>query len=124
MSLENVFAIGKKHKVGNMEVEIKQVALGDLPLLTEVASKFMGSKGKSTKENIMSLIQKDFHLVKEVFSVMTDINQEDVSKLNLAASIEILTLIVEENKSFLLEALPEAMERLSKSLSGLSKSKN
>ena len=83
MSLENVFAIGKKHKVGNMEVEIKQVALGDLPLLTEVASKFMGSKGKSTKENIMSLIQKDFHLVKDVFSVMTDINQEYVSKLNL-----------------------------------------
>ena len=72
----------------------------------------------------MSLIQKDFHLVKDVFSVMTDINQEDVSKLNLAASIEILTLIVEENKGFLLEAVPEAMEKLSKSLSGLSKSKN
>ena len=124
MSLESVFAISKKHIIGNMEVEIKQVSLGDIPLVLEVVSKLMSGKSKNTQENVMSLFQKDFHLVNEVFARLTSISQENVNKLNLAASIEIFTLVVEENKDFLLTTVPAAMERMSKGLSGLTKSKS
>ena len=123
MSLESIFVESKKIKVGNAEVAIKQVALGDLPRIAQIISKFLDKKNKTTKEKILEIITQDFDSVIDLLKTLTDIPQEKIPNLNIAAIVSILSAIVEENAIFLLREVAPQLAELNKKITGLSKSK-
>ena len=123
--LETIFAQSSVHKIGEKEVHIKQVSLEDIPLVVVIFNKVMDKQSKlSVAEKAKKLLSEDFNSVVFLFSKLTNLEEAEVKKLNLAASLKILTLVIQENKDFLLAHLPATVEALNQAMGGLSKSKN
>lgn len=124
MSLETIFAQASVKTLGNTEIEIKQVSLEDIPFVVGLASKVINEDKSPIREKIILLIKDDFKSVISVFVRLTNLTPDQVTKLNLAATIQIFTLIIEENKDFLLVHLPEQMAKLKAVMGGKNKSKS
>lgn len=124
MSLETIFAQASVKTLGKTEIEIKQVSLEDIPFVVGLASKVINEDKSPIREKIILLIKDDFKSVISVFVRLTNLTPDQVTKLNLAATIQIFTLIIEENKDFLLVHLPEQMAKLKAVMGGKNKSKS
>lgn len=125
MSLDTIFAESKKITIGNKEIEIKQVAVGDLPFAVKVLSKvYDGDKKTPVISKVTKLVSEDFPLVTNIIENLTSLNNEEIKKLNLAAAAQIVIAIAKENVDFLSLHLPSLQENLNVAMAGLNKSKN
>lgn len=121
MDLETIFATGKKVKLADKEVTIKQVALEDVPLLSDLFSKAMGEGSLDAK--LLALAKNDIDLVIEILSKLTDLTKEDIKRLNIAAIVYFVSEIMKENAIFLEQYVTPMVEEVAKFVGGLTKSK-
>lgn len=125
MSLDTIFAESKKITIGNKEIEIKQVSVGDLPFAVKVLSKvYDGDKKTPVMTKVTKLVVDDFPLVTQLIQTLTSLTTEDIQKLNLAAAAHIVVAIAKENVDFLSSHLPSLQANLAEAMAGLNKSKN
>lgn len=122
MELQDIFASEKVHEYAGRKIKIKQISLEDIPLVLDIFSKVMG-KG-NTQEKIMTLIRADFDKVKEVLYKFTDIPKDEVGRIHIGTAVFVIQKIVEDNASFLQEAVVPMVKDMAKSFNGLSKSKS
>lgn len=128
MALETLFAESKKINVGNTEVEIKQIALKDLPRVVGVAQKIFEGPDVSMPVKITQLIASDFESLLELIKRLTNLDEEQINNLNLASTIMIVSEIIKENTDFLQQNVTPLLQgmgaELKKVKTGSSKSKN
>lgn len=124
MDLSSLFAIEKTKEICGVPVKIKQVALGDIPMLVEFVSKVMGKDNTPVTQKIISIIQNDFKSIKILFSKLTDISEENVDRLNLEASVLIIREVIEENADFFMKNVAPQIKNLVGVMDGMSKSKS
>lgn len=125
--LDSLFSNERKIKIGTEEVAIKSITLGDLPIILKLASKFMdltSNKKQDIKLVAMKMLTEDFESVLELFEVTTDLPKDKLKKLNMAASIVILSEVVKDNADFFQQHVAPALQSLSGKVSGTNKSKN
>lgn len=118
MSINDLFSEAKEVELRGVKIKIKQVSLGDLPVVTEVFSKLLDQK-KSIQDNAIHLINKDFPLVLKIIAKLTDLDESALPQLSLDAALFVLTEIAKENASFLASRLKPQIENLNKEMSGL-----
>lgn len=125
MELESLFTTSKVVKFGKHDITIKQISLGDIPLITKLMGKFFEDSKKKTHEKIISLVENDFDQVVKIISKVTNFTEEQVPRLNISAVIFILTEVVKENADFLQNHVAPQLESLKASFpASTSKSKN
>lgn len=125
MQLDTLFNIENTITIGGHQVKIKQISLGDIPLLTELMSKvFDKEKKKPTKDILMDLIKQDSQKIFSVIASLTDIPAEKVPTLNLTAAVLICSEILKENADFLQQNLAPEMEKMKVVMGSLTKSKS
>lgn len=127
--LSKLFSQAKKENILGAEVQIKQVELGHLPKLIELADKVMPDK-KGQKFDYMEMAKKlaaeSSSDVYDIIAKLTDIEREQVPKMNLGATIMVLHAIVKENADFLSQVVVPEVEKIAESmkkLAGSDKSK-
>lgn len=100
--LESIFAEAKTVKVGKVEVEIKQVSLGDIPLLVELYSSAQ-VEGKTLQESLIAFAKNPEGLQKlqKAIFALTNIEADKVQKLNMGGLIGIVAAVIKENVDFL-----------------------
>lgn len=129
MELESIFSQGKKIDVAkDKQVIIKQIALGDIPKILNVLSKVMDALEGNKKANLDSVVLKviveDYNAFLSLFEVTTDLDLEDIKKLNAGATAKILAEVIKENVSFLQMHVVPVIQDIKKSLAGSTKSKS
>ena len=128
--LSDLFPTEKEIEIGKSKVKIKNIALGDIPVVAEMVGKAMGLfsiKGKDElvikKDELLKFIANDFNSVVILLSVTTDLEIDVIKKLNIAAASTILISVFKENASFFSQQVAPMIKEATKDL-GQSKSKS
>lgn len=128
--LNDLFPTEKEIEIGKSKVKIKNIALGDIPVVAEIVGKAMGLfsvKGKDElvikKDELLKFIANDFNSVVNLLTVTTDLEIEVIKKLNIAAASTILISVFKENASFFSQQVAPMIKEATKDL-GQSKSKS
>lgn len=128
--LNDLFPTEKEIEIGKSKVKIKNIALGDIPVVAEIVGKAMGLfsiKGKDElvikKDELLKFIANDFNSVINLLTVTTDLEIEVIKKLNIAAASTILISVFKENASFFSQQVAPMIKEATKDL-GQSKSKS
>lgn len=116
MELSTIFTTDKVIKIGGRAIIIKQVQLGDIPVVLSFVGKIFEDKKTSLNEKITKLMRDDMESVNKVFGILTDLKEDEIPKLNMAAAITIFVEIVQENADFLHQHVGPEIERLTASL--------
>lgn len=125
--LESIFSEGRDFKIGKSVVKIKNISLGDLPVLLGAVSKFMeagNKKGQTTEAIAMKIFTEDFDSVVKIFEAATDLEADVVKKLNVAAGVKIMVEIIKDNLAFFSQHVVPALKELQEKSAGLNKSKS
>lgn len=128
-NLKSIFAESRKFPIAGQEIEIKSLALGDIPVALDLVMKFFdlqkSSKNEKNKnEAMLAAVQKDMPSVLKVLEVTTNLKPEDIKRLNLAAATIIIMEVVKENADFLQQNVVPAVQKAMEQVNGLNKSKN
>lgn len=129
--LSSIFSDGKKLKIGSREVLIKSIAVGDIPLILDIMTKFfeVAPKAKADKAQYKAIITKavanDFESVIKVLEVTTDLTNEEIKKLNIAAATLIVAEVIKDNADFFQGHVLPVLQGMAQSLNlaGMNKSK-
>lgn len=124
MELKSIFADSTEHELAGRKITIRQISIEDLPLVAELFSKVFEKNKLTMQDKIMQMVRNEFENVKLLIVRLSDIKEDEVSKLNLAAMIFIIQKIIEDNASFLDQVVAPMMQEMGKSLGGLTKSKS
>jgi hypothetical protein len=129
--LETIYSKGTVKKIGDVDVTIKDIALGDLPKLLKIFSSFVtlaaGKNGLSKEEFVSMLLDKlaqDFDSVIELFIIATDLDLESVKKLNAAGAAMILDEVVSKNADFLFRFAVPAVKKMVENMKRVSQPKS
>ena len=121
--LSDLFPTEKEIEIGKSKVKIKNIALGDIPVVAEIVGKAMGLfsvKGKDElvikKDELLKFIANDFNSVVNLLSVTTDLEIEVIKKLNIAAASTILISVFKENASFFSQQVAPMIKEATKDL--------
>lgn len=127
-SLETLFTDSKKITIGEKEIEIRNVCLGDLPVLIKIISKVFELKPnfKNKQHEIAKAVVEHFDDVLSLFLITTDLKMEDIKKLNVAAATYILGEVISENADFFTKSVVPLLANLTEKIptTGQSKSKS
>ena len=128
--LNDLFPTEKEIEIGKSKVKIKNIALGDIPVVAEIVGKAVGLfsiKGKDElvikKDELLKFIANDFNSVVNLLSVTTDLEIDVIKKLNIAAASTILISVFKENASFFSQQVAPMIKEATKDL-GQNKSKS
>lgn len=130
MELESIFSQSKTVQIAkDKSVSIKQIELGDIPKILSVLSKVMDALGGTNKKGnldaiVLKVISEDYQSFLSLFEATTDLNMEEIKKLNAAATAKILAEVIKENVSFLQMHVVPIISEMKSSLGGTTKSKS
>lgn len=123
MSLSSIFCDSRELKIGDKAIEIKQIQIGDLPKVLTIMEKIIGlvpeiTGAKKSNEKMASLvlsaITKDFDSILSILGATTSLTDEEIRKLNVAATTLILTEVLKDNIDFLSQHALGAVKDLMK----------
>lgn len=115
MSLSSLFIESQKVKYGEIDIEIKDISLKDLPLIAPLVEKFLKGE-QSTQEKVLSLIKEDSETVARLIINLTSIPPEKVKDLRLDVLVFLIAKIIEINVVFIKKNIPKIQE-ISKEIS-------
>ena len=126
-TLETMFTDGKEISFGDRKVLVKNVALGDLPVLLKVLAKIFElmkkeKKDQDMKATITKALSEDFDSIIQIFEITTDLKTDEIKKLNLAATAILLNKIISENADFLQRHVIPVIRGMATTINGLNKS--
>lgn len=101
--LKSIFVDSRKIKIGDKEIEIKGIQIGQIADLVEILGKLFklnDSKGNKDKIDIALSVAKELPSVLKILSMTTDLDEDTVSKLNLGAATLIFENVVKDNADF------------------------
>lgn len=127
--LETIFSEGKTVKIGKKDILVKNIALGDMPVLIAIFSKVADllpkKKGQELNQTAIGLaIAQNFDDFLKLFEVTTDLKAEEIKKLNIAASVQIFAKVLGENMDFLELHVKPVVKDLIAKMESVSKSKS
>lgn len=120
--LKTIFSTDKEITVGESKVTIKQITLGDIPLITEIVGSVLDEK--DIKAAIFKLLKEKFDDACTLITMLSSITEGEVKKLNLAAAATIISAILQENVTFLDQTLAPEIQKIKTLAAGLNKSKS
>lgn len=128
MELQSIFVVDRKIKIADKEIGIKSIELGQIPEVLGIINKIYGYIPEGKTEGIGKLIsqalEKDFDSVIRLFEMTTDLDVEDLKRLNIAAATIIAHEVIKENSDFLLKNVLPQVQEVAKNLAGQKKSKD
>lgn len=99
--LKTLFCDSREIEFAGSKIQVRNISLGDLPILVDAITKFFDQKvDMADTKQIMRAIMKDFGTILKIFSITTDLNEDQIKKLNVAAATYILGEVVKENADF------------------------
>jgi hypothetical protein len=103
IELESIFSEGRTIKLAGKDILIKTVPLGHLPKVISLLLKMKPffSQGKFDTAKFSEVIIQDFGEVMNLIAITTNLTDEEIKNLNLAATAKIAKEIIEDNTSFL-----------------------
>lgn len=123
--LSTIFCTSRKIKIADKEIEIKQIPLGEIPVVMDIVFNiFENVSTKMKTVDFIKAVRKDFSAVLKLIEVTTNLSKEEIPKINQAAAIHILSEVVEENVDFLLMHVLPALKVGRDKVAGLIQSKN
>lgn len=120
--LSSIFQTDKKISIGDREITIKTISIGDIPKVIGIVAFF--DSNKSVKDSAIELMTNHFSLVVELFKCTTSLKEDEINSLNPAAAIHIFNNIVMENSDFLVKHVIPQVQAMTKSMDGLKQSKS
>lgn len=129
--LKTLFCDSREVEFAGSKINVRNIALGDLPVLIEIIAKLFDGKTDLTNEKAIILaVTKDFGSILKIFEITTDLNADQIKKLNTGAATFILGEVVKENASFFQQHVLPRLQGLvgqmknQKKVSGHNKSKS
>lgn len=130
--IESLFSIDKEISFGKDKVKIKQIEFGSIPQIVNLVVNVLGEipdlkDKKQTGVLIARAMAADFASVVNLLSQMTDLDEEKIKRMNLAATVKIFSVIIEENIDFLFQTVMPEVHRMVEGLNkqaGFLKSKD
>lgn len=127
--LKSLYGEEEKIKIAGVNVIIKQIKFGDLPTILSLVDKIFGEIPKAINNTEIALLMnkalaKDFNSVVHLVSILTDLTEDQVKKLNMASTVKIIEGIVGVNIDFLFQQVLPSVKEMTSKLSGSFKSKN
>lgn len=119
--LNDLFSVEKQIKIGNREVTIKTIKLGDIPKVVTLAKHFQADN--DLKQVAIHLLSNDFPSVIQLFEVTTDLKKSEIEDLNPAAAMLIFNNVMVVNSDFLLTYVVPQVQEMTKSMTDLTGSK-
>lgn len=129
--LKTLFCDSREVEFAGAKIQVRNIALGDLPVLIEVISKIFEQKTNlNDKSAIAKAVAKDFDRILKLFEITTDLKIEDIKKMNIGAATFVLGEVIKENADFfqqqVLPRLTSLVDQVKKptKVSGHNKSKS
>lgn len=123
IDLSSLLSGSHTRKYNDVEIEIKEVSLEQLPSISKILVDFNKKEG-STNDKILSFITNDIDSARKLVVSLTNIPYESINKISLDAILFIVKCIIEVNHSFLEQKLAPIIKEMSAIMNGMSKSKS
>ena len=97
--LKSIFVEGRTVNIGGTEILVKSFCVQDIPTAVEMAEKYVQIIGSDDTSNmsLLKAITKEWESVKYLIEITTDLNKEDIPRLNSGAALLILREVIKEN---------------------------
>lgn len=131
--LKSLFVEPREITVGNHKVSVNTISLGGIPAIASVMKKIMAlipmfqevegdseknkkKKNESKVSAILDFVEKDFDSVVIVLKETTSLKEDEIRKLNLAASTFLFSEAIKENSDFFVKHVAPAFAKAAASV--------